>query len=792
MSDEINVLSRTQLIYVEPSSGSVSIINAGPAGAGGGATGPQGVSIILKGTVGSFTALPTGAHSGDAYVTIDDGHIWVWNVVAIPGSPPTLARDSSSWSRHMPYIAANTDLVWGAIGPWPTLGPNRAISVTSPADIHKNWAEQVASNDFNVSAFTIGAWIWIPSGLGSGRTIFCNGGNISSVFNGYALAYNLNLDRLILAYGNSYIQSSGYVNRPGWHHVAVSHDGTTARFYIDGVLDSAVSWARTPSTIPVGQSIGNLYPGEPLDQEWIGRLAGIFVSPSELSLATLAEIKNATSSAAYVDAVNATSPLGLWMLDEAIEATGWVDVGQLRGQQGPAGIPGEVGSAEFPITEDDGFNTYTIDVTSGILKIASSRDTSGGDDVASVTAATTSYSDDSAAGLHASTPSLNAEFQVMVSESLPNEPTFRFIGPYGIAQLVIGSGNPNTSGLNNAYKGSLYIDTGNAKLYQNTDGAAAWALVGGSAGDAIFNAITQTAHGFVIGNAVRLGSPAALLSTDSFNRADNPFDLGSTNGAGTLDPMTWINAGSQVGINGNRAYPNSNSFSTTFLNLGTADVDISVVTADSSGGAFGTNGVLILFRNIDSGNRFYAQMNSAGVSLFKRQAGGFVQIGTTVPGATVGDTLRVVTSGSNITVYRNSTLVITATDTFNQTVTNHGIGFTGAGASGNPAIDSFSASSSAGPAGTYVKAQADLASHAEALGLVSKVVDADHFELTQVGKISGLSGLVSGTTYWLSPSSSGVFTQTEPITSGQVSKPLLIADGTTGGYILNHRGRVIP
>lgn len=35
MTDEINVLSRTQQINVEPTSGAVSVINAGPAGPGG-------------------------------------------------------------------------------------------------------------------------------------------------------------------------------------------------------------------------------------------------------------------------------------------------------------------------------------------------------------------------------------------------------------------------------------------------------------------------------------------------------------------------------------------------------------------------------------------------------------------------------------------------------------------------------------------------------------------------------------------------------------------------------------
>jgi hypothetical protein len=46
MSDEINVLSRTQLIYVEPSSGSVSVINAGPAGPSGSGGGGGGSTWI--------------------------------------------------------------------------------------------------------------------------------------------------------------------------------------------------------------------------------------------------------------------------------------------------------------------------------------------------------------------------------------------------------------------------------------------------------------------------------------------------------------------------------------------------------------------------------------------------------------------------------------------------------------------------------------------------------------------------------------------------------------------------
>ena len=45
MTDEINVISRTQVIVVEPTTSSVAVINAGPVGPvgpGGGAAGPQG------------------------------------------------------------------------------------------------------------------------------------------------------------------------------------------------------------------------------------------------------------------------------------------------------------------------------------------------------------------------------------------------------------------------------------------------------------------------------------------------------------------------------------------------------------------------------------------------------------------------------------------------------------------------------------------------------------------------------------------------------------------------------
>jgi hypothetical protein len=61
MSDEINVLNREQTIFVEPSSGAVSVIGAGPPGPAGapGPQGPQGVPGPT-GPAGAGTDLPLG------------------------------------------------------------------------------------------------------------------------------------------------------------------------------------------------------------------------------------------------------------------------------------------------------------------------------------------------------------------------------------------------------------------------------------------------------------------------------------------------------------------------------------------------------------------------------------------------------------------------------------------------------------------------------------------------------------------------------------------------------------
>jgi hypothetical protein len=88
----------------------------------------------------------------------------------------------------------------------------------------------------------------------------------------------------------------------------------------------------------------------------------------------------------------------------------------------------------------------------------------------------------------------------------------------------------------------------------------------------------------------------------------------------------------------------------------------------------------------------------------------------------------------------------------------------------------------------YALAQADTQAHADVIGIVSNVLDANHFVLTTEGYVTNLGGLPIGVTQFLSAATAGALTTIEPTTVGQYSKPLLVADSNTSGYFHNYRG----
>lgn len=91
----------------------------------------------------------------------------------------------------------------------------------------------------------------------------------------------------------------------------------------------------------------------------------------------------------------------------------------------------------------------------------------------------------------------------------------------------------------------------------------------------------------------------------------------------------------------------------------------------------------------------------------------------------------------------------------------------------------------------YAKAKADTSATAEVVGMVSRVIDVDTFEITLEGKVTGLTGLTAGEVYFLSPTVSGAITATEPSVLGHVSLPIGVAISATVIYVRSSRGAVV-
>jgi hypothetical protein len=93
--------------------------------------------------------------------------------------------------------------------------------------------------------------------------------------------------------------------------------------------------------------------------------------------------------------------------------------------------------------------------------------------------------------------------------------------------------------------------------------------------------------------------------------------------------------------------------------------------------------------------------------------------------------------------------------------------------------------------GTYNKALANGVYDGEILGIVSKCYNVDCFDLTQAGYVTGLTGLSTSITYFLSDTVSGLMTPTQPICNGHISKSVMIADSNTSGWVLPYAGYII-
>ena len=97
---------------------------------------------------------------------------------------------------------------------------------------------------------------------------------------------------------------------------------------------------------------------------------------------------------------------------------------------------------------------------------------------------------------------------------------------------------------------------------------------------------------------------------------------------------------------------------------------------------------------------------------------------------------------------------------------------------------------------TYATAQADSAANAEVVGIVTSVSGND-FTLTLNGEIAtggaiSAANVAAGTVLFLSQTTAGLLTATEPSTAGQVSKPVAVVTSQHARMVLLHyRGEII-
>jgi hypothetical protein len=130
---------------------------AGPAGPAGpqGAQGPVGPSIALKGTVANAAALPPTGVSGDAWLTADTGHLWVWD---------TAWHDAGAF----PTGPAGPQGIQGPVGPQGIEGPVGAsinlkgtvVNVGNlPAAGNKKGDAYLVSSNGHVYVWSGTAWV---------------------------------------------------------------------------------------------------------------------------------------------------------------------------------------------------------------------------------------------------------------------------------------------------------------------------------------------------------------------------------------------------------------------------------------------------------------------------------------------------------------------------------------------------------------------------------------------------------------------------------------------------------
>ena len=168
---------------------------------------------------------------------------------------------------------------------------------------------------------------------------------------------------------------------------------------------------------------------------------------------------------------------------------------------------------------------------------------------------------------------------------------------------------------------------------------------------------------------VEFATSGAPLVTDSFTRADNAVSLGSTEG-GSLGPKVWTAHGGTWGVIAGTAYApgGGGTYHAASVDAGVSNALVQAVFA-TLGGSIGLSA-----RITDDSNFLHLEYGGGSdLTLYKRVAGAFTQIGTAVVTQAAGDLVALECRGNTLNAYQNGVLKFTVTDAFNNTATRFGL-----------------------------------------------------------------------------------------------------------------------
>lgn len=215
------------------------------------------------------------------------------------------------------------------------------------------------TNAFSLTQFSVTGWLNTVNQNGDYCTLFSHYGG-TTIWSGYWVGMLQNRACIYVADNNGGFNIVGttLINDGIWHHIAATYDGTTAKIYVDGLLENSL--AVTMSFVSCQTSIGNDHLSEYFD----GKLDDIGVWNRVLSATEVASLIQSNSPAcinirpvgsasnAYTNINRATAPI---TVNKDLNTVVFVHRNNI------ATFGGNSGSFRYDVSQDGG-NTWSSEI----------------------------------------------------------------------------------------------------------------------------------------------------------------------------------------------------------------------------------------------------------------------------------------------------------------------------------------------------------------------------------------------------------------------------------------------